>query len=141
MILSLDDADVFPNINSIKCYLHQSRQHGAYIKCGTSCATPLLNRLSTISYCVIDSDNYKQTSDTLDNIVNYLKNGAIILFLNWFNNINQTGEGVRDAVLKWLSDNKLAEFIDFPIDNIYDWNYKCFIYRKNELDYVNWSDG
>jgi len=70
-------------------------------------------------------------------VVDYLENGAIILFSNWFFNIKDTGKGVRDAVLEWLNDNDLVELIDFPINT---WNKKAYIFRRNKIGYINWSD-
>ena len=91
----------------------------------------------SISYCIIRCNEYKKTMDFLDDISNYLKNGAIILFMNWFDNIDLKGTGPRDAVYEWLNENELIEFIDFPINT---WNKRAFIIRRNKIGYMNWSD-
>lgn len=141
MISCLGNDDDYGKIYNINDYLNQNNHTGIYVRlCIPFNDRVILQNLHSVSYCVIESCDYQQTTYTLDFIADYLKSGAIVLFLNWFNNINEQNKGVRDAVVEWLSDNELSEFIDFPIDNSSNWNYKCFIYRRNNIGYVNWSD-
>lgn len=94
-------------------------------------------RSEKISYCIINCSESLKITYLLDNISDNLENGSIILFTNWFNNINEKGKGTRDTVLEWLNDNELIELIDFPI---HSWKQKSFIFRRNTLEYTNWSD-
>ena len=121
---------------NIKNYLYDNSEKNTYIELDNNFEQKKMVH-SSISYCIINCSNYKKTIELLEYISKYLENGAILLFCGWFNNIKIKDLGPRDAVLEWLNDNELIELIDFPIDT---WREKAFIFRRNNIGYVNWSD-
>ena len=122
---------------NIKDYIESnSTLKKTYIELSNNSKTEKLAHAS-ISYCIINCSEYQKTIDLLDYVVDYLENGAIILFYGWFDNIQDKGLGTRDAVCMWLNDNELVELIDFPINT---WREKAFVFRRNKIGYMNWSD-
>ena len=89
MISCSGNDDDYGKIYNINDYLNQNNHIGIYVRLCTQFNNRIiLQNLHSVSYCVVERIDYKLTTDTLDFIVNYFKNGAIVLFLNWFNNIN-----------------------------------------------------
>ena len=136
MIGNLENINFTHEFLNIHDYLSNSTLKRTYINLDNSSKKQKLTTES-ISYCIISCSEYQKIIDLLDYISDYLENGAIILFCGWFDNIVEKGKGIRDAVSEWLNDHELVELIDFPINS---WREKAYIFRRNKIEYVNWSD-
>lgn len=91
-----------------------------------------------IVFCHILCIDYTIIEFIMDNLKSKLKNGAILLFDNWFYNINVIDKNIKDIVEKWKINNNLELFeLNFNNINLFS---KAFIYRNNPNKYYNWSD-
>jgi O-methyltransferase len=77
----------------------------------------------------IDSDLYESAVYVLEFIKDYLQNGTILVFDDWFCFRGDPGRGEQKAFKEWLQKNKKIECIEFQK---FGWYGNSFIVRMKE---------
>lgn len=90
------------------------------------CPTKLKNKIACVH---IDCDYYSSTKLALNFITEYLQNGSIIIFNDWYCFKASDNLGERKAFIEWKRKNKQFQYEDLPS---YDLQKIIIIKKKDE---------
>ena len=77
----------------------------------------------------VDCDLYESTVPVLDFITDYLQNGTILIFDDWFSFRGDPNRGERKAFTEWLNKNPSIKVTEF---HKFDWKGNSFIIHRDD---------